>query len=89
MNKDKIKEIKMQIEKLQKELETFEKEEKSMEFVKLLGAVLLADKCAIVLQGHNEWQFSERYCINDISYDIRKEIVRVLTKIETDKEHEK
>lgn len=89
MSKDRVKEIKEQIEKLQRELETFEKEEKSWEFVKLLRGVLLTNKCSIVLQGHEEWQFSEKYYISDISYTIRNEIVDALDEIAPKKELEK
>lgn len=85
MNKDRVKEIKEQIAKLQEELEKLSIEEKSMEFVNLLRSVLLTGECSIVLQGHEEWQFSEKYYMNDISYDIRKEIIGVLNKIATKK----
>ena len=89
MNEDRKKEIIRQIEELEKELYELSIEAKSMGFVKLLRAVLLTDKCYITLQGHEEWQFTERYYMNDISYDMRKEIVRAINKIETDKENEK
>lgn len=82
MSKDKKKAIREQISKLEKELEALDIEEKTLGFITTLRNVLLIDKCSIVLQGHEEYQFTEKYNMSNIPYDVRKEIVKLLNKIE-------
>lgn len=82
MKEDKKKAIREQISKLEKELEALNLEEITLGFITTLRNVLLIDKCSIILQGHEEYQFSEKYNMSNIPYDVRKEIVKLLNKIE-------
>lgn len=70
--------ILQKIEYLKEQYKEIEKQERSDDFLELLRAVLLDEKCHITLTGHNEWQFNERYPIKDISREYRLEIAEFL-----------
>lgn len=78
---DKQKELKLQISNLQIELKELKRKEETLEFIKLLKTVLLNDKCTIILQGHTEWQFHEKYLMKDIKFEYRRSIAKSLQEI--------
>ena len=67
-----------QLKEIEEQLKEIEKQERSDDFLKLLRAVLLDEKCDITLTGHTEWQFNERYPVKDISREYRLEIANFL-----------
>ncbi len=76
------------IEQLQKQLKELEAIERTNNFIRLLRGVLLNDKCTIILQGHNEWQFNEKYLMKDLTFEYRdliaeslQEIIRLIQQI--------
>lgn len=70
-----------EIEQLQKQLEELEAIERTNDFIRLLRGVLLNDKCTIILQGHNEWQFNEKYLMKDLTFEYRDSIAESLQEI--------
>ena len=78
---EKQKEIELQISKLEIELKELKKNEETLKFIELIRDVLLNDKCTIILQGHNEWQFQEKYTVKDIKFEYRKKIAKYLYEI--------
>lgn len=70
-----------EIEQLQKQLEELEAIERTNDFIRLLRGVLLNDKCTIILQGHNEWQFNEKYLMKDLTFEDRDSIAKSLQEI--------
>ncbi len=66
------------IEQLQKQLKELER---TNDFIRLLRGVLLNDKCSIILQGHNEWQFNEKYLMKDLTFEYRDSIAESLQEI--------
>lgn len=85
---DKQKELELQISRLQIELKELKKKEETLEFIKWFRTVLLNDKCTIILQGHTEWQFQERYHVKDIKFEYRKKIAKSLQEIIKELENE-
>jgi hypothetical protein len=82
-----IERTKNKIEQLQKQLEELEAIERTNDFIRLLRGVLLNDKCSIILQGHNEWQFNEKYLMKDITRAVRERVKKRLDEIEIEKEN--
>ena len=78
---DKQKELELQISKLQIELNELKRKEETLDFIKWFRDVLLDDKCDIILQGHTEWQFHEKYLMKDIKYEYRSTIAESLEEI--------
>lgn len=68
-------------EQLQKQPEELKAIEKTNNFIRLLKEALLNDKCSIILQGHNEWQFNEKYLMKDIKFEHRNSIAESLQEI--------
>lgn len=76
------------IEELKEQLKEIEKQERSNGFLKLLMLVLLDEESKIVLKGHEEWQFTEKYLIKDISREYRVEIAKFLKTLIKKEERE-
>lgn len=86
MNK---KDILNKLEDLKEQLKEIEKQERSNGFLKLLRLVLLDNESMIILTGHEEWQFTEKYRVKDISREYRVEIAKFLdTFMRKEKENE-
>lgn len=85
---DKQKELELQISRLQFELKELKRKEETLEFIKWLKMVLLDDKCDIILRGHTEWQFHEKYKVEDITFKYRKKIAESLQEIIRELENE-
>ena len=68
-------------EQLQKQPEELKTIEKTNNFIRSLKEALLDDKCSIILQGHNKWQFNEKYLMKDIKFEHRNSIAESLQEI--------
>lgn len=77
-----------QIKELEEQLKEVSNRERSIYFIKLMRTVLADDKCDIILQGHTEWQFQERFPVSDITNDIKSKVDKLLLEAIKELENE-
>ena len=68
------------IKELEEQLKEVSKRERSVYFIELMRTALVDDRCTIILQGHEEWQFQERFSVRDIANDLKGKLDKLLVE---------